>query len=213
MVLIYTNIFNLKTLIIGLFFLFCLVIGSFLAIRSNKKKILIVISIVMLLESFFIGITWVSLKLPPVLQSVWFIPHVAAYMFAYAAIGYAFILAILELLFRQRWGKLQYVSTKSDLFVKIGTTALGIGLCLGAMWAKKAWGQYWSWDIKETAALITWAIFLLYLHLQKIKKVNRKLLLILVILGFLLLQFTWFGVKYMPSSQKSPHTFYSYLLR
>jgi ABC-type transport system involved in cytochrome c biogenesis permease subunit len=96
-----------------------------------------------------------------------------------------------------------------DTLVKIGATALGIGMCLGAIWAKKAWGQYWSWDIKETAALITWAIFVLYIHLQKLTKINRKILLIILIMGFLSLQFTWYGVKYLPSIQKSPHLFYS----
>jgi cytochrome c biogenesis factor len=94
-------------------------------------------------------------------------------------------------------------------FIKIGTIAMGIGICLGAIWAKKAWGQYWSWDIKETAALITWFIFLLYLHLQKLTKINRKYLLIIVIIGFMSLLFTWFGVNYLPSAQKSPHTFYT----
>jgi ABC-type transport system involved in cytochrome c biogenesis permease subunit len=95
------------------------------------------------------------------------------------------------------------------LLVEIGSVALGLGLCFGALWAKKAWGQYWSWDIKETAALITWGIFVLYIHLQKIEKISRKFSLILIIIGFLSLQFTWYGVKYLPNSQKSPHTFYN----
>jgi len=143
-----------------------------------------------------------SQVLMPALQSIWFIPHVAIYMFAYAVIGCAFVLGILELF--PRGGN----AVKCDLLVKIGTIALGIGMCLGAIWAKKAWGQYWSWDVKETAALITWLIFLLYLHLAKIKKINRKILLLILMLGFLSLQFTWYGVKFLPSAQKSPHTFY-----
>jgi ABC-type transport system involved in cytochrome c biogenesis permease subunit len=157
----------------------------------------------------------------PALQSVWFIPHVAIYMFAYAVIGCAFVVAILELLkFSNHKGHKNHPlptlkegngtkDTKCNLLVQIGATSLGIGLCLGALWAKKAWGQYWSWDIKETAALVTWAIFLLYLHLQKIKKINRKYLLILIIIGFLSLNFTWYGIKYLSAAHKSPHTFYA----
>jgi len=149
--------------------------------------------------------------LAPALQSVWFIPHVAIYMFAYATIGCATILALLELM--PGISHYRYLECakdtkmKCDLLVKIGTSALGIGLCLGAIWAKKAWGQYWSWDIKETAALITWVIFLLYIHIQKFSKINRKVLLIILIIGFLALQFTWFGVKYLPSGNASPHNY------
>jgi ABC-type transport system involved in cytochrome c biogenesis permease subunit len=188
-----------------------------------------------------------SQALMPALQSVWFIPHVAVYMFGYAAIGCAVILGILEWiaiiltaknakgLRKGRKGlncvhsffalfanpelnsglcafavkKNQINSARTDQLIKIGTVALGIGLCLGAIWAKKAWGQYWSWDIKETAALITWAIILLYIHLQKLTKINRKILLLILMVGFLSLNFTWYGVKYLPAAKKSPHIFYS----
>jgi ABC-type transport system involved in cytochrome c biogenesis permease subunit len=180
----------------------------------------------------FLIMSWLTLQRPPALQSVWFIPHVAVYMFGYAVIGWAFVLAVWELLqFAKHKGRKECTKntkrsnlsvlceklcapcgkkniTKCDILIKIGTVALGFGLCFGMLWAKKAWGQYWSWDIKETAALITWAIFLLYIHLQKIKKISRKFLLLLIIIGFLSLQFTWYGVNYLPSSKKSPHTFY-----
>jgi ABC-type transport system involved in cytochrome c biogenesis permease subunit len=176
------------------------------------------LTFVNLLASVFVVINICKLELQsqvlmPALQSVYFIPHVAIYMFAYAVIGCAFVLGILELLSR-RSKKNPAPTThmniaRCDLLIKIGTVALGIGMCLGALWAKKAWGQYWSWDIKETAALITWLIFLLYLHLAKIKKINRKILLIILVVGFLSLQFTWYGVKFLPAAQKSTHTFYS----
>jgi len=176
-----------------------------------------------LLASVFVIITIFkpeiqSQVLMPALQSVWFIPHVVVYMFGYAVIGCTVVLEVLKL-FQQMGNtcdcrdRARLVSTmdivKIDILIKIGTTALGIGLCLGALWAKKAWGQYWSWDIKETTALITWAIFILYLHLQKNRKINRKFLLIILIIGFLSLQFTWYAVKYLPVAKKSPHTFYS----
>ena len=153
-----------------------------------------------------------SQALMPALQSVWFIPHVAIYMFGYAVIGCAVILEILDFFQPKgiaRMGVSQNAHTICHILIKIGATALGIGLCLGALWAKKAWGQYWSWDIKETAALFTWAIFLLYLHLQKSSKIKRKFLLIIMIIGFLSLQFTWYGVNYLPMAKRSPHTFYS----
>jgi len=184
-----------------------------------RWKMVYLLTFTNLLASVFVIITICkpevqSQALMPVLQSVWFIPHVAVYMFAYAAIGCATVLAFLELInFKHKGYKENTKNTKvnCDLLVQIGTAALGIGLCLGAIWAKKAWGQFWSWDIKEIAALITWVIFLLYIHLLKFQKINRKLLLILVLIGFLSLQFTWYGVKYLPVTQKSPHLFYSNL--
>jgi len=148
-----------------------------------------------------------SKALMPALQSVWFIPHVAVYMFGYAVIGGAVVLGGLELFRSTQMTRMTQIYT--DLLVKIGTVALGIGLCLGALWAKKAWGQYWSWDVKEVAALVTWLIFILYIHLQKLTKINRKVLLIILIIGFMSLQFTWYGVKFLPATQKSPHSFYS----
>jgi ABC-type transport system involved in cytochrome c biogenesis permease subunit len=198
----------------------------FLAMMSGitywrwRNEILLVF--VNLLASVFIVINICkpeiqSQVLMPVLQSILFIPHVAIYMFAYAVVGCAFILGVLELFQRGRRDKTRLAPTdnitsniaKCNQLIKIGTIALAIGMCFGAIWAKKAWGQYWSWDIKETAALITWAIFLLYLHLQKLTKINRKILLIILMIGFLSLQFTWYGVKFLPSAQKSPHLFYN----
>jgi len=148
-----------------------------------------------------------SKVLMPALQSVWFIPHVAVYMFGYAVIGGAVVLGVLS----TQMTRIKQIDAdnRCDLLVRIGATALGIGLCLGALWAKKAWGQYWSWDVKEVAALITWLIFLLYIHLQKLTKINRKVLLIILMIGFMSLQFTWYGVKFLPATQKSPHSFYS----
>jgi ABC-type transport system involved in cytochrome c biogenesis permease subunit len=176
-----------------------------------RWKINCLLTFTNLLTSVFVIITICkpeiqSQVLFPALQSVWFIPHVAVYMFAYSVTGTAFVLGMIELFSIK---KIPINIIKCNLLVKTGTTLLGIGLCLGALWAKKAWGQYWSWDIKETAALITWLIFLLYLHLQKNTKINRKILLIILMTGFLSLQFTWYGVKFLPASQKSPHTFYN----
>ncbi|MCL2436175.1 MAG: cytochrome c biogenesis protein CcsA [Lentimicrobiaceae bacterium] len=147
-----------------------------------------------------------SKVLMPALQSVWFIPHVVVYMFGYAVIGCGVVLGVLEFFRSTQMTRMTQIYT--DLLVRIGTVALGVGLCLGALWAKKAWGQYWSWDVKEVAALVTWVIFLLYIHLQKFTRINRKVLLIILMIGFLALQFTWYGVKLLPDTKKSPHSFY-----
>ena len=197
-----------------IFFIFILVAASFFYIKKNKKYALILQTIGVLgFGAFIVGLGY-TMERPPVLQSVWFIPHVVAYMIGYVALGCAFVLGIIELfacrgIARNVTLKItQNLPIKCDVLVKLGTYALGFGLCLGALWAKKAWGQYWSWDIKETAALITWLIFLLYIHLQKHTKIKRKFLFLILIMGFLSLQLTWYGIKFLPMAQKSPHTFY-----
>ena len=48
--------------------------------------------------------------------------------------------------------------------VAFGFPFLTLGMITGAVWAKKAWGDYWSWDPKETWSLITWLAYLVYLH-------------------------------------------------
>jgi len=203
----------------------CVLILSLLIIfRKKVNRFLHGLMLVILFISIFITWTFFAKKeLIPALQSVWFIPHITAYIFAYTVLSCAFIMVLFEWLyifttkgakiFLKVHEKIKSAQNFPDTFLNqiviIGTISLGLGLCFGALWAKKAWGQYWSWDIKETTAVITWLIFLLYFHLQKIKKIKRKILFIIIIIGFLSLQFTWYGVKYLPTAKKSPHTFYS----
>ena len=93
-------------------------------------------------------------SLMPALQSVWFIPHVTVYMFSYSVLGCAFIIALTGL-FRH---KEEYLHTADNL-VYAGVAFLSIGMLLGSLWAKEAWGNYWSWDPKETWALISIVVY------------------------------------------------------
>lgn len=142
--------------------------------------------------------------LMPALQSFWFIPHVAIYMFAYAVLACALLLAIIGLLKKQ---EIELVQKKCDLLVNLGICALTFGLCFGAIWAKKAWGVYWSWDIKETFALITLLSYLSYNQYKKLKNSTLKGRLIILIISFFLLQFTWYGVNFLPKSIQNKHSY------
>lgn len=77
----------------------------------------------------------------------------------------------------------------------------------GAIWAKDAWGNYWSWDPKETWAAITWAGYLLYIHLRLFGKTTPKILYVVLIGSFLTLQMCWYGVNYLPAAQQSVHLY------
>ena len=141
-------------------------------------------------------------SLMPALQSAWFIPHVTVYMFSYSVLGCAFIIAICGLLRHRE----EYLVTADNL-VYAGVAFLTIGMLLGSLWAKEAWGNYWSWDPKETWAVITWMGYLLYMHLRLQQKTKNKLLYIILIFSFLTLQMCLYGVNYLPSAQQSVHLY------
>ena len=142
----------------------------------------------------------------PALQSPWFVPHVIVYMFAYGMMGAATLTAI------YLWWKSSetVIGDKEievcDKLVRIGWAFLSMGMVMGALWAKEAWGDYWTWDPKETWAMATWLSYLLYLHMRPQIK-NRNLIFAMLIFSFLLLQMCWYGVNFLPSAQGSVHTY------
>lgn len=141
-------------------------------------------------------------SLMPALQSIWFIPHVTVYMFSYSVLGCAFIIAVSGLINHKE----AYLHTADNL-VYTGVAFLSIGMLLGSLWAKEAWGNYWSWDPKETWAVITWMGYLLYIHLRLFRKTKRNILYAILIFSFLALQMCWYGVNYLPSAQQSIHLY------
>lgn len=198
-------------------------------------------------------------ELMPALRSPWFVPHVIVYMFSYAVMGIATILAIRILWLTRRSAAGSAPATGSttpatvdaaasplspslqgdlrlcDTLVRMGWGFITMGIVMGALWAKQAWGDYWTWDPKETWAAATWLSYLLYMHLRQgsalssvtsagsvtmarqnspaieVASHSNKALhrtLFLLIFSFLLLQMCWWGVNYLPSAQGfSLHTY------
>lgn len=183
------------------------VVSNFFTKKHKKVASILVISI------FFAIITLVAFMFSkvtnPALQSIWFVPHVAFYIFSYACLSAAFLFALEDLIFNKREvEKSKLREEKCSILVKIGFISLTLGLCFGAIWAKKAWGQFWSWDTKDIASLATWLIYVLYFQLRKIKKISPTLLYIILIIGFLAIHFTWWGINFLPTSFSSPHSNY-----
>ena len=148
-----------------------------------------------------------SKSLMPALQSVWFVPHVIVYMFAYAMMGAVTLFAI------YLWVRSARVEPQGeelgvcDNLVRIGWAFLTLGMVMGALWAKQAWGDYWTWDPKETWAAATWLGYLLYLHLRQQTR-DYNLLFALLIFNFLMLQMCWWGINFLPAAQGvSVHTY------
>lgn len=97
--------------------------------------------------------------------------HVSAMMLSYAVLTVSFCGAAIYLLQggegHRRFAALPSAEAAADLAhraVMVGFPLLGLGIALGAWWANSAWGRYWGWDPKETAALVTWLSIVAYFH-------------------------------------------------
>lgn len=144
--------------------------------------------------------------LPPALQSGWFVPHVTTYMMSYAVLGVTTIFAIISIYTKDKHKKEKYAEV-SDSLVGIGVGLIALGMFFGAFWAKEAWGDYWTWDPKETWAAVTWVSYITYLHCRKAypRKITRNNLLLIA--SFIFLQICWYGINYLPAATKSIHTY------
>jgi ABC-type transport system involved in cytochrome c biogenesis permease subunit len=147
-----------------------------------------------------------SAALMPALQSYYFVPHVTVYILSYSILAVAAVAAVIQL------GKLRRGRPDGQLYafldnvVYLGLGFLMLGLITGAAWAQEAWGHYWSWDPKETWALITVVAYLLYIHLR-LTDARPRLALLALPLAFIFLMITWLGVSYLPTAPGSVHVY------
>ena len=92
---------------------------------------------------------------------------------------------------------LQSIDNWSYRIIGVGFPFLTIGIIAGGVWANEAWGSYWSWDPKETWALITWIIFATYLHSRITKGWEGRKTAILGSIGFLVIWICYLGVNFL----------------
>lgn len=147
-----------------------------------------------------------STTLMPALQSYWFVPHVIVYILSYAMLGAATILSVMQLANIKKNRPDPTLYQQMDNMVYVGFGFLMLGMLTGAIWAKEAWGHYWSWDPKETWAFITSAAYLVYIHMR-LQKLHAKFTLWVLPFAFILLMITWIGINYLPVSKDSVHTY------
>lgn len=144
--------------------------------------------------------------LMPALQSPWFAPHVIVYMFSYALLGAAAVMA-LWLMVKRKPASTQELELCDNL-AGVGLAFLTLGMLFGAVWAKQAWGHYWAWDPKETWAAATWFAYLGYVHFRLAKPRSIRAALVILLVAFVLLQMCWWGINYLPAAQGvSVHTY------
>jgi cytochrome c-type biogenesis protein CcsB len=145
--------------------------------------------------------------LMPALKSNWLLIHVVTCFLGYASFTLGFGVAILYLAQERRSRPSLPPQPQLDQLLYqttiIGFLLLTLGILTGAVWAEKAWGQYWSWDPKETWSLITWLIYATLLHARLVKGWQGRRIAWLAVLGFLAVLFTYFGVSFLLSGLHS----------
>lgn len=147
--------------------------------------------------------------LVPALQSYWINIHPMVLMTSYAMLANAFGVG-LALLIQENQVKsrrpselcyrLPAIEDMDHLSYRIIAAAfpvLTIGIVMGGIWAYGAWGRFWGWDAKETWALITWFIYVVYLHLRLFQGWRGKKIVAVSMVGFASVIFTFVGVNYL----------------
>ena len=110
------------------------------------------------------------------LQSAWFIPHVSSYVLSYSLDSVGFVLSTIYLIRIHIFKHTGIGNDYEDAIYKVLLTAFPLmtfGMLSGALWAEEAWGSYWSWDVKESWALITWLLYLVYFHCRKTVELKK----------------------------------------
>ncbi len=133
----------------------------------------------------------------PALQSKWIAIHVPMAMLAYGffAVGFAagVMYLIQERLHSDKLPSLDVLDEVGYRTVVVGFPLMFATLVLGGIWASEAWGGFWTWDPKETSALVTWLIYGFYMHARVVRGVKGRGTAIILLVGFAATLFTYFG--------------------
>lgn len=133
-----------------------------------------------------------------------FTTHLSANPFLLAGLLGGLFASLLYLLLRWRREPLEQMLPAAETLDRLTYKTIGIAFPLltlmiaaGAYWANRTWGSYWSWDPKETWALITWMVYASYLHMRFTRGWRGRRAAYFAIIGFAIVLFTFFGVTYL----------------
>ena len=191
------------------FVLFCLITALIYLYYEEKLETKKLGAFVMIIINIAVGfLLWYSFSkgaheiqpLVPALQSYWMKIHVPANFIGYGAFAIAAMVSIAYLISDHGYF-VKYLPSKDILddltyrVIAIGFIFFTIATILGAVWAAEALGGYWSWDPKETWALIVWLNYAAWLHLRLIKGLRGNLLAWWSIIGLFITAFCFLGVN------------------
>jgi len=153
--------------------------------------------------------------LMPALQSSWLTYHVVTIMLSYSAFTISFLVSMIYV-FKDFLGGdespigllkkipgLEKIELFNYKIIAVGFPLLTLGIITGAIWANIAWGRPWGFDPKETWSAITWLIYASYLHIRFLSGWKGRGSIIISILGFAAVLFTYLGVNYLLPSLHS----------
>jgi cytochrome c-type biogenesis protein CcsB len=191
------------------FILFCLITSLFYLYYEQRYATRQLGGFVLVVINAAVGfILWYTFDrhanniqpLVPALQSYWMKIHVPANFIGYGSFSLAAMVASAYLLAERGIlaSRLPAPDVLEDVMYKsiaIGFAFFTIATILGAMWAAEAWGGYWSWDPKETWALIVWLNYAAWLHLRMVKGFRGPMLAWWALIGLLVTTFAFLGVN------------------
>lgn len=191
------------------FILFSLITAMFYVYYEGKYATRQVGAFVMLVISAAVGfLLWYMLSreaqeiqpLVPALQSWWMKIHVPANFIGYGTFALAAMVGVAYLLkykgiFVDRLPSLEVLDDIMYKSIAVGFAFFTIATILGALWAAEAWGGYWSWDPKETWALIVWLNYAAWLHMRLMKGLRGHVAAWWAVVGLLVTTFAFLGVN------------------
>lgn len=185
-------------------FLYAITLGLAFVYAKKQQKIAFFVSIVLFAELALIS--WleslgqnVYKELMPALKSYWLPIHVATNFIGYGAFCIAGMAGLMGMI--KNYTKVRFLPTVeiseeiSFKAIALGFPMFTIATVLGSLWAYEAWGAYWSWDPKETWALIVWLVYGIYLHLRVTNRVSKNMLCIISFIALILTAFCFLGVN------------------
>lgn len=191
------------------FILFCLITALFYLYYEQRYATRALGPFVMLIVSAAVGfLLWYMVTrdahqiqpLVPALQSWWMKIHVPANFIGYGTFALAAMVACAYLLKQKgilasRLPSLELLDDVMYKSIAVGFAFFTIATILGALWAAEAWGGYWSWDPKETWALIVWLNYAAWLHMRLMKGLRGTLSAWWAVVGLLVTTFAFLGVN------------------
>ena len=179
-----------------------------------------VVLLVFCLQSYAVWFIDADLKqavqLVPALRSNWLLIHVSMAIISYSAFATAAGAALTYIVKHNLKGRLTSILPSGAAIEEFMFRAVAVGfpfmtlvLITGAIWAQEAWTKAWSWDPKETWALITWLVYAAYLHVRVQRGVRGITMAWLSLVGFVVVLITFMGVNYLVQwfGLESMHTY------
>jgi cytochrome c-type biogenesis protein CcsB len=166
-----------------------------------------IIPIVCLIGTYAWVLTPASARAPqplvPALRSIWLLLHTITAAVGYGGFtaacgaGLMYLIKEMDIGLADRLPSLREIDAYNYRAVAFGYPWMSLAIITGAIWAQVAWGNYWSWDIKETWALMAWLVYTLFFHTRVTRGWRGRPTAIISIVGFLVVLFTFLGVGWL----------------